>query len=88
MSDDEKAKLVMETNYNNKTYKELFTLLPKRLLILLIKALSIKVLIPIPLSAWALNEGLITGWTFFLVLIFTFSVRSFEKMIEKGMLSK
>ncbi len=88
MSNEEKAKLVMEMNYNNRSYKELLILLPKRLLILLIKALSIKVLIPIPLSVWALSKGLISGWIFFLILIFTFSVRSFEKIIEKGMLSK
>lgn len=88
MSDEERIKLAMEMNYNNKTYKELLILIPKRVLILFIKAMSIKVLIPVPLSVWALKEGLISGWIFFLVLIFTFSVRSFEKIIEKGLLSK
>lgn len=88
MSEEEKIKLVMETNYNNRSYKDLATLIPKRFMILIIKALSVKVLIPIPLATWALNEGLITGWIFFLIIIFTFSVRSFEKIIEKGLLSK
>lgn len=71
-------------NYNDQTYKELFTLIPKRFMILLIKLTSIKILIPIPVAIWALNAELITQWVFFLIFISTFSMRSFEKIIEKN----
>jgi len=71
-------------DYNDKTYKELFILIPKRFMILLIKLTSIKILIPIPVAVWALANGLINQWVFFLIFIATFSIRSFEKIIEKN----
>lgn len=77
-------KTALHTDYNENTYKELFILIPKRFMILLIKLTSIKILIPVPVSIWALNEGLITQWVFFLIFIMTFSLRSFEKIIEKN----
>lgn len=80
---DEK-KTVLHTNYNDRTYKELAILIPKRFMILLIKLTSIKILIPIPVAVWALAKGFINGWIFFLIFVMTFSLRSFEKIVEKN----
>jgi len=79
-------KEVLHTDYNEKTYKELITLIPKRLMILFIKLTSIKVLIPVPVAVWALANGLINQWVFFLIFVMTFSLRSFEKIIDKNTL--
>jgi len=77
-------KLNINVNYNDRTFKELWALIPKRFMILLIKMTSIKVLIPVPVAIWALASGLITQWVFFLIFVMVFSLRSFEKIIEKN----
>lgn len=81
---DKEVTPVMERTFHGDSFGELFCAVPKRILVFIIKLLSIKVLIPIPAAIWALEAELIGEWVFFLVLVMVFAIRSFEKIVENN----